>query len=342
MKDDTTQGKIGPTAVVDATADAGPQMRVTVLTFSILLLIGILLIFTGYQAAHSERVFFREVALNANQEIATLVGRQFAQTFTNSTGILEDISRFPAARNLDEKSLKDLVNVLLKRHDLFRSIYILDKDGKEWFQQVNIGTNEFRPLPSPLFEKLKRREVSKVLSEFYKSEEAPAITFACPILDRKDTFLGILGAELNLNFIQDILGSVRIGRTGEILLVDRSGSVIFSSPGFRGLEDFKNFKVKKAFLQPKGRGEYNGAKNRLAAHQIIRSLALKPFDPGSLMQPFFNPLTPGTIPDWMVVVQQHSEEAYMVADRMKYNLIILVIVGVIGLVVIARLWSDSL
>src|SRR5258708_2450158 len=118
-----------PLAIADE-SEPGVEMRITVLTVAILALIGILLIFTGYQAAESERMFFREVAMNANQEIATLVGRQFAQTFTNSTGLLEDLARFPAAINRDMPLLDELFSVLLKRHDLFRVVYMLDENGK--------------------------------------------------------------------------------------------------------------------------------------------------------------------------------------------------------------------
>lgn len=323
------------------TVEAGPEMRITVLTVAILALIGILLIFTGYQAADTERAFFREVALNANQEIATLVGRQFAQTFTNCTGLLEDLARYPSAVSHDLSMLDQLFGVLLKRHDIFRVIYFLDENLVPIKVRYNIGATAYRPLPAEKLALLKRREVHRVLSDFYKSEEDPALTFACSVMDRQDAFRGVVVAELDLNFIQDILTSVRVGRTGEILLVDRAGSVIFSSPGFSGLAEFKNFRIKAAFERDRGMGEYGSSVHRLAAHQRIRVLPLKPiWDPTGLGGQI--PYTAETIPDWLVVVQQQSAEAYAVSDRMKYNLFILVVVGVIGLVVIARLWLESL
>ena len=41
------------------------------------------------------------------------------------------------------------------------------------------------------------------------------------------------------------------------------------------------------------------------------------------------------------MVQQYSEEGYMVAERMKVNVLVLVIVGLSGLLLIAKLWFDS-
>lgn len=322
-------------------AEGGPELRVTVLTVSILALIGILLVFTGYQATEAERTFFREVALNANQEIATLVGRQFAQTFTNCTGLLQDMAKFPAAYGKDLGMVDELFGVLLKRHDIYRALYMVDPDMKVIRARVNINVAKYRPLDEARFALLKKKEVSSVISDFYKSEEDPAITFACSVLDKQETFHGAVVAELNLNFIQDIMSGVRIGRTGEIVLADASGSVIFSSPGFAGLSEFKHFDTAKAFSKSRGSREYGAKVKRLASYQRIRPLTERVFGtPGN--QPFFPPVTPDTIPDWLVVVQQNADEAYLVADRMKYNLIVLVIVGVIGLMVIARLWLDSL
>ncbi|MBI3891726.1 MAG: hypothetical protein HY303_09380 [Candidatus Wallbacteria bacterium] len=191
---------------------------------------------------------------------------------------------------------------------------------------------------------LRRKELGRLISDFYTMEETPAITFACAIIEKPgDNFRGVVGAELNLDFIQNILVSVRVGRTGEILLANQAGSVIFSSPGFKGLDDFKEFNIQKAFQQTRGNVEYGVKTPRLAAYQRIQALAINTIlDVGSQPAPFWESLAPSMIPDWLVVVQQHAEEAYMVAERMKYNLIILVIVGVIGLVVIARLWLESL
>lgn len=339
MKDD-----VAAEAAADAGLDGGPDMRITVLTVSILLLIGILLMFTGYQAAHTERTFFREVAMNANQEIATLVGRQFLQMFTSGTGLVEDLARFPAAVKREMQVLDELFLVLLKRHPFYRVLYLLDENGKELRAHYNLNVEKYRPLGPEAFASLKSKEKAQLLSEFYKIEEDPALTFACPVLEKpSENFKGVVVAELNLNFIQDILASVRVGRTGEIFLASQAGKVIFSSPGFSGLDDFKDFKVAGAFQTGRGTSEYGKKTPRLAAYQRIHELAQKSVpDPVSQISNILGGGKPSTVPDWLVVVQQNAEEAYMVAERMKYNLIILVVVGVIGLAVIARLWLESL
>ncbi|MBI4871798.1 MAG: cache domain-containing protein [Candidatus Riflebacteria bacterium] len=327
----------GPNGPAEESVESGPDLRVTVLSLSILLLIGILLIFTGYQAADTEKVFFREVALNANQEIATLVGRQFAQTFTNCTALLEDVAGFPSAVQRDAPVIDELFGVLLRRHDIYRVIYLLDEELKPVKLRYNIGSAKYRPIPDDKLALLKRHEVTRLLTDFYKSEEDPAISFACSVVDKQYNFRGIIGAELDLNFIQDIITNVRVGRTGEILLADRSGKIIFSSPGFTGIEEFRQFDVKRAFDKEKGSSEYGKTARRLVAYQRLRGMPLKALDPMQTITPMT-----AEIPDWLVVVQQNAQEAYMVADRMKYNLIILVVVGVIGLLLIARLWVDSL
>lgn len=320
------------------------EARLTVLTVAILAVIAILLGFTGYQAIQGERIFFRDIALHSNQQIATLVARQFAQVFTNSTGLLQDMAGFPGVRRDAEKTVPQLFGVLLKRHEIYRALYLLDAQAKPARRvQYNVRARTHREIDQALFDRLARGEVASALSPFYKIEEVPAITFACAIRDGEtDEFLGVLAAELDLNFIQDIIGAIKVGRTGEVLFVDRKGSIVFSSPGFKGLEEFSHFDVRSAFNARSGTAEYGKASPRLAAYRQVRSAALRTLGPSVMPPMFHNPITPGSVPDWLVVVQQSTEEAYLVANRMKYNIIILVVVGMIGLLVIARLWLDSL
>jgi len=47
------------------------------------------------------------------------------------------------------------------------------------------------------------------------------------------------------------------------------------------------------------------------------------------------------VPDWLVVVQQDFDEGVALANRMKYNIVLLVAIGIVGLLVIAKLWWDS-
>ncbi|MBI3893770.1 MAG: hypothetical protein HY303_19800, partial [Candidatus Wallbacteria bacterium] len=150
---------------IEAVLEAGPDLRITVLTVSILLLIGILLMFTGYQAAHTEKVFFREVAMNANQEIATLVGRQFASMFSDGTGLLEDMAKFPAATKRDLATVDELFTVLLKRHNLYRAVYLLDESGKELKVRFNGNAGKYRPLPPEKFDLLRRKELGRLISD---------------------------------------------------------------------------------------------------------------------------------------------------------------------------------
>ena len=63
--------------------DRGVRIRLSLLTFLILGLIGVLIVYTGYEAAYSERQFFRRLALDANKELSRMVAREFVHVFTS-------------------------------------------------------------------------------------------------------------------------------------------------------------------------------------------------------------------------------------------------------------------
>jgi len=120
--------------------------------------------------------------------------------------------------------------------------------------------------------------------------------------------------------------------------------VIFSSPLVNrfDIEDFRKFfPVEKAFHDDEKGFDYEGLTPKIASYACLRNVVLERYGPLSASA-FPVPASPERTPDWLVVVQQSAQEGYVVADRLKYNVIVLVLVGLAGLGIISKLWMDSL
>ena len=332
------------------------DIRLTILTCCILSLVAIMLVMIGQQAIATEKIFFRKVALRTNQKLADLISQQFAQVFSNTTGLLEDMSHFPTVVGQKHELCNYLFELILKRHSIFRAIYVLDADdlaagrsrpekeeGKPW-EWYNTNVRTYRPLTKELITELESGWVPSRLTEYYSVEGQPAITYVCSIRDpRSDEVIGLLGAELKLEFIQPVIDGAELGKTGDVLVVDGKGSIIFSTRGFEEVEDFnENFPVERAYREKKGGVEYRGNVSKLAAYTRIQRVTTRPFMPTLPTSPFPSNITPREIPDWLIVVLQDAAEGYMVANRLKWNILILLLIGAIGVFIIGKLWMDSL
>jgi hypothetical protein len=339
--------------------DPQAGMRLTLLTLLILALIGVMIVYTGLQAVSTERRFFRDLTFDANHAVAKMLAREFTQVFSNATGLVDDLAQFPAVRDLDKDSTDALFVLLQKRHAILRTLYRKGPDGKVLITRHGTqarNEREWRDLTDAEFGRLAGGSNYLLSREPYfvrpneKASSPLALTYAVSVEDRKTKkFNGVIGAELNLEFIPDIVAAVQVGRTGQIIVVARGDDskprIIFTSRNMQepDARDFMaNFPVERAFEEERTGFEYAATYPKMASYARIHSVAVRPGNALFGQSPFSVPIQPGRIPDWLIVVQQHAQEGYMVADRMKYNVAVLMVVGLVGLLIIGKLWFDSL
>lgn len=342
----------------------GPSSQVTLLTMLILTLLAILLGLVGVQAIETERYFFRNVTLQVNQEIADLLAQQVVQVFTAATGLVEDMSHYPSVRRsmapgADVDTPQQLLDISTGRNPVLRSLVARDREGAELYRSVAIGADAPRPFPAPLREDLLGGSTPSLLApdQFVSPGEVLAMSFATAVREpgRMGQVQGTLEAELSLEFLKKLVATVQVGTTGEVLVVNQKGEVVVSTLGFTPAElsDFQRaFPVERAFQTEAGGIAYGGETGTrgeyLAAYRDIQSVSRKRFDAelvvsaSHLALPFTSGINPREIPRWVVVVQQDLEEGLALANRMRMNILLLVGIGLVGLVIIARLWWDSI
>lgn len=338
-------------------------IRLTMFTLLILALIGLLIVYTGLLAVSAERRFFQDMTFGSNTAVARMVAREFTQVFANAAGLVEDVAGFPAVRVHDEPNARYLFDLMLRRHQILRTLYRLGPDGKLRLARHGAGarSTDFTRLTGPEFERMAAGANFFLSREPYfvypgnKADSPLAVTFAVRIEEPPSRpgeaarFAGVLAAELDLEFIQDILAAAQVGRPGQFLVVsmadDRKPRIIFSSRNMQSgdADDFlSNFPVERAYGEERSGFEYDGREPKMASYARVHKVALEPGHRFFGRNPFPVAVTPTRIPDWLIVVQQQSREGYLIAERMKWNIGVLVIVGLGGLLLIGKLWFDSL
>jgi hypothetical protein len=261
---------------------------------------------------------------------------------------------------------------MLSSHPSIRVLYLLDPDGKTVVRAVR-SEDDYRPLGPDQIAYFTKGRSNHLLTQPYfvdptnRQGSSLAITYAVRVEDQKRAFGGILATEVSLQFIQDILGAVQVGQTGQILVIARPKAsraevldsqaatrretmpeVIYTSSGVtaQDITDFqRNFPIDLAYgdVNSQHTGfEYEATMPKMASYARLQLVGVGKAGGPVVTTALPVSISPSRCPDWLIVVQQAAEEGYMVADRLKYNVIMLVIVGLGGLGIIAKLWTDSI
>ncbi|MBP0040238.1 MAG: response regulator [Roseofilum sp. SID1] len=105
--------------------------------------------------------------------------------------------------------------------------YPADSQGN--FTDVLTTYNFFDATTRPWYQKAVK-ENSQVWSEVYTyADNILGVTAAQPIFDPEDQFIGVAGVDIPLDVINQFLASIKVGQSGQIVIMERSGYVIGSS-----------------------------------------------------------------------------------------------------------------
>ncbi|QGG48433.1 methyl-accepting chemotaxis protein [Heliorestis convoluta] len=123
----------------------------------------------------------------------------------------------------------ELLRKIIDVYEVYYDLFVLDRNGtivaaghsrdvvgqdmsqREWFRET-------------------MRTQGVYVTDLYYSESLKGYTvaYSCPIRDDQGKILGVFSTRFNWDYIYDILDSARIGSTGDIVVVNQSGTVIAS------------------------------------------------------------------------------------------------------------------
>lgn len=121
--------------------------------------------------------------------------------------------------------MKKLVNI----YEVYLDLYVLDTEGIIVAAGVNrelIGQN----MSDRVWFKDAKSLNSISVSDLYLSQvgNLPTVAYTCPIRSDEGELLGYFSTRFDWNYIYDIIDSARIGKNGEIFIINNDGYIIAS------------------------------------------------------------------------------------------------------------------
>ena len=176
------------------------------------------------------------------------------------------------------------------------------------------------------------RYISPIYIDEATSE--PLVVMALPVSDLFGDFQGTLAVEVNLKFMWDVVDQIKVGETGYAYVVDSQGNLIAFSDTSRVLkgENVRQLNEVKEFLEnPSGSGDIAPG---------IES------ETGLLGESVLGTFVPLGTPDWAVIIELPTDEAYqpIVGFIRGYiiSLLVFAVLAGVACILIARRLSAPL
>lgn len=181
-----------------------------------IVLTGMILSFTSYG-------FFRKTIDQDYRNIIRASAGEIQLFMDNARRSLESLSLLISATKLDDWQQGMALAAFIHSHPQFAYVTLYATDGKSLatslFEDPDAGAADAEPFISAAAGK------SAISGVMAGEENIPFIHMAAPV-SRLGKTTGVLWAELNLKAVWDVLEGIRIGKTGQVYIMDLSGRYI--------------------------------------------------------------------------------------------------------------------
>lgn len=270
----------------------------------VLVLSTVLELYFSFQA--QKRSVISEQQLIAESTAGTV--RDFVEGKLNS---LEQAAEFNSLASVPERRTITL-NKLLGQTPSFRQLSLVDAEGRTLEKASRLSglapnpLNQFREvlLGAALVGK---HYISPVYIDPETSE--PLMLIAVPIKDQFHEPVGALAAEMNLKFMWDVIGNIRVGQEGLAYVIDRAGVLIAFRDNSRVLnhEGVAALREPMQFMQNAHDLGADVSRGILGTYVVSGHIALG-------------------VPDWAVVVEVPVTEAYAsILQTFGYSLLVVIV-----------------
>ncbi|MCK8825731.1 methyl-accepting chemotaxis protein [Fuchsiella alkaliacetigena] len=187
-----------------------------------------------------ERGAIEERVIEHNSLVAEQLSERVEALGQESVSNIEFIADLEQIKSMEVETHQELFAELLANYPLFEGFYVADEDGiavsfdeasseligddyshREWYQEAIVGQ-------------------TNVSDSFISTTtDRPAVTISTPI-EEDGEIIGVLGGEIDLRVVQELIMEVEIGDTGYAYMTDDQG-VIIGHPDYEGmvLEQFQ-------------------------------------------------------------------------------------------------------
>lgn len=153
-------------------------------------------------------------------------------------------------KNKKEEEVFGLLNQIQKNYPEFMAVFLGSKWGGYGSNAKSINGG-FDPRKRPWYKHAVKYEGTPIVTSAYISvdDDMPVVTFAQTFYSEDNELTGCCGIDINLTGLTEFISSIRMGKTGYIMLVQNDGTIL-ADPHHKEL-NFKSMSDSKipAFLQ---------------------------------------------------------------------------------------------
>lgn len=213
---------------------------------------------------------------------------------------------------------------VMGRNPAFSKLSLLDVQGKEISNFSRLSTLAPNPITTEVKTGILKtvNEDKNFISQVYidKMTSEPKIILAVPVKDSSSQIEGAFVAELNLKFMWDLVGSIKIGQKGVAYVVDSKGQLIA-------------YKDISRILQGENLAKYEEVSQFLSGNNEEDEKEAVDISTGILGTRVISTYSRLAILDWAVVVERPVGEAF--EPVIHQGIVTIVIVLIISVFVVA-------
>jgi methyl-accepting chemotaxis protein len=268
------------------------------LTIAFLVLSIAVLLFAGSLETYFNFRNQQKIIIYEQQLIAQKAAGEVKNFIEEKLGILKRSAVIGSLANASQEDQKLVLEKLLGEVPSFRRLILFNSEQQESAnvsRLSEITTSKFtEQLKNDVFSSLKQEET--YIGPIYIDEmsQEPMIILASPVKNVFGDLKGVLTAEVNLKFIWDLVGNMKIGQNGLAYVVDKKGNLIAFGDISRALkgENIKNLTEVNEFINNE---------EVVSTADIVKGIQ------GTNVVSTFVPLGR---PDWAVIIELPLAEAY--------------------------------
>ncbi|PKG33111.1 MAG: hypothetical protein CW742_04650 [Methanoregula sp.] len=212
---------------------------------------------------------------------------------------------------------KATLDKLLHFDPAFRQVILFDASGEELVRSSRVSRAESNPISDAIRADILSQAIQgkTIIGPVYIDEKSsePMVVMAVPVTDIFGDYKGALAAEVNLKFMWDLVGNLKIGEGGAAYVVDGRGNLIaygdisrvLKRENVLGLEEVHRF-----------------VSNQAPSFDAEESLGIE----GDTV--IANYVSLGE-PDWAVIVEMPKEEVYREFNKGLYRTIVILFASLV-------------
>ena len=153
--------------------------------------------------------------------------REINAGLTNFLGARGMVQTLPREDDVLGKRLREDCRLLQKSHPAYRKVYLASRDGGFISNSEAAREGGYDPRTRAWYKEAAATPDKAILSSPFRSTDGQGtISAARAFPDASGQVLGVVSSDISLSVITDMVGSIRAGKTGFVVVVDKNGVII--------------------------------------------------------------------------------------------------------------------